>query len=199
MCPVEALEEATGVTSSHSVLGRVSVDRSTRWCQLGSALGHAFTSYLHAVCGGSQTAREEAQRAPLGLSAASISSILIGEFFLLTRPLRITLSFSSYSLLFSFFPSFGASPFLSTSLASSPSVSVCVCVFCMMMMKAAEEGCIMDEIGRRGRGERCQFRRKCVPVSNRRHSFVSLCLHVCVISPLCVCVCVFVPFESATF
>ncbi|KAM8892731.1 cortactin-binding protein 2 isoform 2-T2 [Spinachia spinachia] len=84
MCPVEALEEeeeeeeAKGVTGSRSVLGRVSVDRSTRWCQLASALGHAFTSYLHSVCGGCQAAQAEAQR-PLGLSAASIASILIGD------------------------------------------------------------------------------------------------------------------------
>ncbi|KAF1386419.1 hypothetical protein PFLUV_G00094630 [Perca fluviatilis] len=80
MCPVEALEEeAKGVTSSQLVLGRVSVDRSMRWSQLGSALSHTFTSYLQTVCGESQTAREEAQRPPLGLNAASIASILIGD------------------------------------------------------------------------------------------------------------------------
>ncbi|XP_070687503.1 cortactin-binding protein 2 [Pempheris klunzingeri] len=80
MCPVEALEEeAKGVTSSPLVLGRVSVDRSTRWSQLGSALSHAFTSYLQIVCGESQTTREEAQRPLLGLSAANIASILIGD------------------------------------------------------------------------------------------------------------------------
>ncbi|XP_034734769.1 cortactin-binding protein 2 [Etheostoma cragini] len=80
MCPVEALEEeAKGVTSSQSVLGRVSVDRSMRWSQLASTLSNTFTSYLQTVCGGSQTAREEVHRPPLGLSSASISSILIGD------------------------------------------------------------------------------------------------------------------------
>ncbi|XP_078023750.1 cortactin-binding protein 2 [Epinephelus lanceolatus] len=80
MCPVEALEEeAKGVTSSQLVLGRVSVDRSMRWCQLGSTLRHAFTSYLQTVCGESLMAREEAQRPLLGLSPASIASILIGD------------------------------------------------------------------------------------------------------------------------
>ncbi|XP_042351844.1 LOW QUALITY PROTEIN: cortactin-binding protein 2 [Plectropomus leopardus] len=80
MCPVEALEEeAKCVTSSHLALGRVSVDRSMRWCQLHSTLSHAFTSYLQTVCGECQTAREEAQRPPLGLGPASIASILIGD------------------------------------------------------------------------------------------------------------------------
>ncbi|XP_044048755.1 cortactin-binding protein 2 [Siniperca chuatsi] len=80
MCPVEALEEeAKGVTSSQLVLGRVSVDRSTRWSQLCSTLSHAFTSYLQIVCGEPQTAREEAQRPPLGLAPASIASIRIGD------------------------------------------------------------------------------------------------------------------------
>ncbi|XP_037624034.1 cortactin-binding protein 2 isoform X1 [Sebastes umbrosus] len=80
MCPVEALEEeAKGVTSSQLVLGRVSVDRSTRWCQLGATLSHAFTSYLQTICGESQTTREEAQRPPLGLTPTSIASVLIGD------------------------------------------------------------------------------------------------------------------------
>ncbi|KAK9516224.1 hypothetical protein VZT92_024167 [Zoarces viviparus] len=80
MCPMEALEEeANGVTSSRSALGRVSVDRSTPWCQLSSALGLAFTSYLQTVCGESPPAGTEAQRPPLGLSPASIASILIGD------------------------------------------------------------------------------------------------------------------------
>ncbi|XP_010737461.3 cortactin-binding protein 2 [Larimichthys crocea] len=80
MCPVEALEdEAKGVTSSQLVLGRVSVDRSMRWSQLSSTLSHTFTSYLQTLCGESQTAREEAQRPPLGLSPTSIASILIGD------------------------------------------------------------------------------------------------------------------------
>lgn len=80
MCLVEAPEEeAKGVTSSQLVLGRVSVDRSMRWSQLSSTLSHTFTSYLQTVCGESQTAREEAQRSPLGLGPGSIASILIGE------------------------------------------------------------------------------------------------------------------------
>ncbi|CAJ1056086.1 cortactin-binding protein 2 [Xyrichtys novacula] len=80
MCPVEALEEEKkGVTSSQVVLGRVSVDRSMSWSQLGSALVHTFTSYLQILCGESHTAREEAQRPPLGLGPASITSFLIGD------------------------------------------------------------------------------------------------------------------------
>ncbi|XP_045893380.1 cortactin-binding protein 2 [Micropterus dolomieu] len=80
VCPVEALEEeAKGVTSSQLVLGKVSVDRSMHWSQLGSTLSHAFTSYLQIVCGESQTAREEEQRPPLGLAPTSIASILIGD------------------------------------------------------------------------------------------------------------------------
>uniref|UniRef100_A0A3Q3NDH9 Cortactin-binding protein 2 n=1 Tax=Mastacembelus armatus TaxID=205130 RepID=A0A3Q3NDH9_9TELE len=64
---------------SYIVLGRVSVDRSTRWAQLSAALSHAFTSHLYILCGDCQTAREEAQRPPLGLGPTSISSFLIGE------------------------------------------------------------------------------------------------------------------------
>lgn len=84
MCLVEPPEDkeeeeaaATGGASSHLVLGRVSVDRCTRWSQLSSALGHTFTSYLRTVSG--ESLREEAQRSPLGLGPGSISSILIGE------------------------------------------------------------------------------------------------------------------------
>ncbi|XP_073327435.1 cortactin-binding protein 2 isoform X2 [Pagrus major] len=80
MCPVEALEdEAKGVTSSQLVLGRVSVDRTMCWSQLSSTLSLIFTSYLQTVCGETQTTREEAQRPLLGLSPASIASILIGD------------------------------------------------------------------------------------------------------------------------
>ncbi|GLD69266.1 cortactin-binding protein 2 [Lates japonicus] len=79
MCPVEALEEeAKAGAGSQLLLCRVSVDRSMRWAQLGSALSHAFTSHLQILYGDSQTAREEAQRPPLGLGPASIASILIG-------------------------------------------------------------------------------------------------------------------------
>ncbi|XP_041795278.1 cortactin-binding protein 2 [Chelmon rostratus] len=80
MCPVEALEEeARGVTSSQSVLGRVSVDRSMRWSELSSTLSRTFTSYLQTLCGECPTSGEEVQRPPLGLSPASIASILIGD------------------------------------------------------------------------------------------------------------------------
>nr|XP_046249430.1 cortactin-binding protein 2 isoform X3 [Scatophagus argus]XP_046249431.1 cortactin-binding protein 2 isoform X3 [Scatophagus argus] len=80
MCPVEALEEeAKGVASSQLVLGRVSVDRSVGWSQLSSTLRHTFTSFLQTLCGECQTSREEVQRPPLGLSPASIASILIGD------------------------------------------------------------------------------------------------------------------------
>lgn len=72
-------EVAKDIAGSHLVLGRVSVDRSTRWSQLSSTLGHAFTSYLQTLCGEPATAREEAHRSPLGLGPWSISSILIGE------------------------------------------------------------------------------------------------------------------------
>lgn len=108
MCPIEALEEdvTKGLSSTHWVLGRVSVDRSTRWAQLSAALSHTFTSHLQILCGESQMAREEMQRPPLGLSPASIASVLIGEE---------TLSFSLYfypsvvpSLLCLSFPSFAS-------------------------------------------------------------------------------------------
>ncbi|XP_077373386.1 cortactin-binding protein 2 [Festucalex cinctus] len=55
-----------------SVLCRLSVERSMRWSELSAAIGQAFASHLHILCG------EDAQRPPLGLTAASISSILIG-------------------------------------------------------------------------------------------------------------------------
>lgn len=81
MCPIEALEEdvVKGLPGTHWVLGRVSVDRSTHWAQLSAALSHTFTSHLQILCGESQMAREEMQRPPLGLSPASIASVLIGE------------------------------------------------------------------------------------------------------------------------
>nr|XP_054591041.1 cortactin-binding protein 2 [Nothobranchius furzeri] len=81
MCPVEALEEeeAKGLSSSQMVLGRVTVDRSTRWAQLSAILSHIFLSHLQILCGESQTAREEGQCPPLGLSPSSISSFCIGD------------------------------------------------------------------------------------------------------------------------
>uniref|UniRef100_A0A1A8HKL0 Cortactin-binding protein 2 n=1 Tax=Nothobranchius korthausae TaxID=1143690 RepID=A0A1A8HKL0_9TELE len=81
MCPVEALEEeeAKGLSSSQMVLGRVTVDRSTRWAQLSAILSHIFLSHLQILCGESQTAREEGHCPPLGLSPSSISSFCIGD------------------------------------------------------------------------------------------------------------------------
>ncbi|KAM4554337.1 cortactin-binding protein 2 isoform 2-T2 [Fundulus diaphanus] len=82
MCPMEALEEeeeAKGPSSSQMALGRVTVDRSTRWAQLRDALSHMFVSHLQILCEDCQTAREEAQRSLLGLTPASISSTLIGD------------------------------------------------------------------------------------------------------------------------
>ncbi|XP_038136427.1 cortactin-binding protein 2 isoform X1 [Cyprinodon tularosa] len=82
ICPMEALEEeeqGRGLPSSQLVLGRVTVDRSTRWAQLRDALRHLFISHLQILCGDSQTAREEAQSSLLGLSPASISCVLIGD------------------------------------------------------------------------------------------------------------------------
>lgn len=125
MCPIEALEEdvAKGLSGTHWVLGRVSVDCSTRWAQLSAALSHTFTSHLQILCGESQMAREEMQRPPLGLSPASIASVLIGEetlypvlciaipllflhcFVFLVLPLHlclIFLTFLTHTILFSF-------------------------------------------------------------------------------------------------
>lgn len=81
MCPIEALEEEVEkrLFNGHLVLGRVSVDRSMCWTQLSAALSHTFTSHLQILCGEPQMAREEVQRSPLGLSSASIASVLIGE------------------------------------------------------------------------------------------------------------------------
>ncbi|XP_072242556.1 cortactin-binding protein 2 isoform X2 [Leuresthes tenuis] len=81
MCPVETLEEeeVKGLASSQIVLGRVTVDRSTRWAQLSAALSDAITSHLQTLCGEFQTDREEAQRPMLGLSPTSIASVLIGD------------------------------------------------------------------------------------------------------------------------
>ncbi|XP_037836550.1 cortactin-binding protein 2 isoform X3 [Kryptolebias marmoratus] len=79
--PIEALEEeeVNGPSCSHTVLGRLTVDGSTRWAHLSAALSHLFSSHLQILCGESQAAREEAQRSLLGLSPASIASFLIGD------------------------------------------------------------------------------------------------------------------------
>lgn len=103
MCPVEALEEEVkGGSSSQLVLCRATVERSTRWAQLGSALSHAFTSHLHILCGDPQAAKEEAQRPPLGLGPKSIASVLIGEdtYTPLLNPLFLKILLSSLFLHF---------------------------------------------------------------------------------------------------
>ncbi|XP_013865716.1 cortactin-binding protein 2, partial [Austrofundulus limnaeus] len=78
---VEALEEteAQGSSWNPPVLGRITVDSSTRWTQLSAALGHLLSSHLQILCGETQPAREEAQRSVLGLGPTSISSFLIGD------------------------------------------------------------------------------------------------------------------------
>ncbi|PWA30412.1 hypothetical protein CCH79_00017662 [Gambusia affinis] len=76
MCPMGAVEdeeEAKVHSSSQTALGRVTVDRSTRWAQLSAALSSMFISHLQILCG------EDTQRSLLGLSPTSISSILIGD------------------------------------------------------------------------------------------------------------------------
>ncbi|XP_014897790.1 cortactin-binding protein 2 isoform X1 [Poecilia latipinna] len=73
MGPIEDKEEAKVHSSSQTALGRVTVNRGTRWAQLSAALGSMFISHLQILCG------EDAQRSLLGLTPASISSILIGD------------------------------------------------------------------------------------------------------------------------
>lgn len=73
------LEEPSGTAVNRLVLGRVLVDRSTRWAQLTTALNQIFTSYLQTVCGDASAVRGEVTRLPLGLSPGSISTVLIGE------------------------------------------------------------------------------------------------------------------------
>lgn len=95
---VEALEEeeAQGSSCNPTVLGRITVDRSTSWSQLSAALGHLFSSHLRILCGESQTAREEAQRSVLGLGPTSISSFLIGEETLLLFTLFLSHALSLF-------------------------------------------------------------------------------------------------------
>uniref|UniRef100_A0A096M0D9 Cortactin-binding protein 2 n=1 Tax=Poecilia formosa TaxID=48698 RepID=A0A096M0D9_POEFO len=73
MGPIEDKEEAKVHFSSQTALGRVTVNRGTRWAQLSAALSSMFISHLQILCG------EDAQRSLLGLTPASISSILIGD------------------------------------------------------------------------------------------------------------------------
>lgn len=83
MCPMEEdleeEDEAKRRCCSQTVLGRVTIDRSTRWAQLSATLSNMFISHLQILCGESQTAGEEAQHSLLGLTPDSISSILIGD------------------------------------------------------------------------------------------------------------------------
>ncbi|KAM4618923.1 cortactin-binding protein 2 isoform 2-T2 [Polymixia lowei] len=82
LCPVEALkeeEEGGGGAGNLVVLGRVCVERTTRWAALGHALGHALTSHLQLLCRDPQQTREEAQHPLLGLSSTSMASVLIGD------------------------------------------------------------------------------------------------------------------------
>lgn len=74
MCSLEAQEES----SSHVVVGRVSVHRGMCWDELSAALSRIFTSYLQVVCGESQTGQLE-QNPPLGLGFSSFASVLVGE------------------------------------------------------------------------------------------------------------------------
>ncbi|XP_027869518.1 cortactin-binding protein 2 isoform X3 [Xiphophorus couchianus] len=76
MCPMGAVEdeeEAKVLSCSQTALGRLTVDRGTCWAQLSAALSSMFISHLQILCG------EDAQRSLLGLTPASISSILIGD------------------------------------------------------------------------------------------------------------------------
>uniref|UniRef100_A0A3B5L3H2 Cortactin-binding protein 2 n=1 Tax=Xiphophorus couchianus TaxID=32473 RepID=A0A3B5L3H2_9TELE len=79
MCPMGAVEdeeEAKVLSCSQTALGRLTVDRGTCWAQLSAALSSMFISHLQILCG------EDAQRSLLGLTPASISSILIGTLSL---------------------------------------------------------------------------------------------------------------------
>ncbi|KAM8861515.1 LOW QUALITY PROTEIN: cortactin-binding protein 2 [Synchiropus picturatus] len=77
LCPVEEFVEDEEEGVAHLVLGTVTVDRSTSWSQLSSALGCTFTSHLQTVCGDVKS--EPGRRPPLGLGPASIASVVIGD------------------------------------------------------------------------------------------------------------------------
>ncbi|XP_056137527.1 cortactin-binding protein 2 [Lampris incognitus] len=78
LCPMEALAEEVEA-GGLMVLGRVCVERITRWAQLGHALGHALTSHLQLLCLDTQQTRDDTQRPLLGLGPASMASVLIGD------------------------------------------------------------------------------------------------------------------------
>ncbi|KAJ8002742.1 hypothetical protein DPEC_G00162100 [Dallia pectoralis] len=85
VCPVEELDAGVCV----SVLGCVCVQRATRWTELNHALGRALTSHLQLLCDTdaaytdrrvNQPCRDDSnQHTHLGLTTASISSVLIGD------------------------------------------------------------------------------------------------------------------------
>lgn len=85
MCPVEVLKDGVCV----SVLGGVCIHRATRWAELNYALGQALTSHLQLLCGDTNTHTHQHTNQPtrndthqhthLGLTPASMSSILIGD------------------------------------------------------------------------------------------------------------------------
>ncbi|XP_045076628.1 cortactin-binding protein 2-like [Coregonus clupeaformis] len=85
MCPVEVLKDGVCV----SVLGGVCIHRATRWAELNHALGQALTSHLQLLCGDTNTHTHQHTNQPtrddtlqhthLGLTPASIASVLIGD------------------------------------------------------------------------------------------------------------------------
>ncbi|CAB1313481.1 unnamed protein product [Coregonus sp. 'balchen'] len=87
MCPVEVLKDGVCV----SVLGGVCIHRATRWAELNHALGQALTSHLQLLCGNTNThththqhtnqpTRDDTlQHTHLGLTPASMASVLIGD------------------------------------------------------------------------------------------------------------------------
>uniref|UniRef100_A0A4W5RHQ9 Uncharacterized protein n=1 Tax=Hucho hucho TaxID=62062 RepID=A0A4W5RHQ9_9TELE len=85
MCPVEVLKDGVCV----SVLGGVCIHRATRWAELNYALGQALTSHLQLLCGDTNTHTHQHTNQPtrddthqhthLGLTPASMASILIGD------------------------------------------------------------------------------------------------------------------------
>ncbi|XP_055795520.1 cortactin-binding protein 2 isoform X2 [Salvelinus fontinalis] len=83
MCPLEVLKDGVCV----SVLGGVCIHRATRWAELNYALAQALTSHLQLLCGDTNThqhtnqpTRDDThQHTHLGLTPASMASILIGD------------------------------------------------------------------------------------------------------------------------
>ncbi|XP_019895835.2 cortactin-binding protein 2 isoform X2 [Esox lucius] len=85
VCPVEELEADVSV----SVLGFVCVQRATCWAELNHALGRALISHIQLLCGDTNTHTNQRANQPprddtnphahLGLTPASIASVLIGD------------------------------------------------------------------------------------------------------------------------